>query len=476
MGDYLMTVTIDVGTTAVKVLYFDETDHLLKEVSQGYPTDYFGDGFAEQNPDTIVQAVFQSIKRLALAHKETIVLSTAMHSLMAVDKNFHKKTNLMIWADHRADGVIASFKKTPLAHTFFNKTKTPIHPMSPFAKLLWLKETKQGQALNEQLEDVYWIDIKTYLWYHLTGYNECDYSLGSATGLFNSETLLYDEDILSFLNINNHQLPVLVPVTHTRVVTDIVATQFSFFHTVVIGSSDGVLANISEGMHRSDVHVTIGTSGAIRMTVPRPYTDPEGRLFCYYLNDTHWVIGGAINNGGNVLKWLDDVLFDGTSSIYSFIDTLDFDAFDSTLVFIPHLNGERAPFWDTGRTGSFIGLKMSHKKEALVKAVIYGLLFNLRHVFDTLQSVTGDISEIYLSGGFFKVEKMKALMSQVFNVTIIESTTLEQTSKGALNLVSQTTSRTMTDYKKITKGPSKEIQDYYAYYLRCIEEKSTHHS
>lgn len=471
MGECVMTVTIDVGTTAVKVLYFDETDHLVKETSQDYPTDYFGDGCAEQNPDMIVQAVFHSIKTLALTHKETIVLSTAMHSLMAVDKNFNKKTNLMIWADHRADEVIASFKKTPLAQVFFNKTKTPIHPMSPFAKLLWLKETRQGQTLNEQLEDVHWIDIKTYLWYHLTGYNECDYSLGSATGLFNSETLTYDEAILSFLNINNYQLPVLVPVTHTRVVTNSVKNRLGYSHAVVIGASDGVLANISEGMNQPDVHVTIGTSGAIRMTVPRPYTDPEGRLFCYYLNDSHWVIGGAINNGGNVLKWLDDVLFDGTSSIYSFIDTLDFRSFDPTLVFIPHLNGERAPYWDTGRTGSFIGLKMSHKKEALVKAVIYGLLFNLRHVFDTLQSVTGDISEVYLSGGFFKVKQMKALISQVLNVSIIESTTLEQTSKGALNLVSQMKKRLTADYKMITKVPTKEIQDYYAYYLECIEEK-----
>lgn len=469
-----MPVTIDVGTTAVKVLQFDVAQQIVKQETKGYETMYGDGGRAEQDPDVIVEAVFHCLKKLDLTNKDTLILSGAMHSLMAVDRAFCKQTNVMIWADRRADQVIKTFKQTPKAKTFYERTKTPIHPMSPFAKLLWLKETAAGQALQQSLGDVIWIDLKTYLWHKLTGFCELDYSLASATGLFNSETLTYDREILKFVGIKEEELPDVVPVTHTRLVTTAVKECLGFSHQVMIGSSDGVLANISEGLHTNDVHVTIGTSGAIRMTVNKPYTDTDGRLFCYYLNDHHWVIGGAVNNGGNVLNWLDGLLFDGTGQIYDYINRLDFSSFDSALIFIPHLNGERAPFWDTGRTGSFHGLKMSHNKAAIVKAVIFGVLFNLRHVFDTLQHVTGKIEAIYLSGGFFKVPQLKTLISQVLNVSVIESTTLEQTSMGALRLLGDMKRNDKSKYQTITQPPSAALTAYYNGYrnrLRMIEKQ-----
>ncbi|MGM0524380.1 MAG: gluconokinase [Bacillota bacterium] len=461
-----MTVTIDVGTSAVKVLQFNDGHHVIQEHAHTYPTLYTDDGEAEQDPDKVVAAVLHCLEKLQLTHSETIILSGAMHSLMAVDQNFKPQTQLMIWADQRASDVIKAFKLTPVASRFFSKTKTPLHPMSPFAKFLWMKETEAGQLLKKTLPNVFWIDMKTYLWYHLTGYCELDFSLASATGLFNSDTLSYDDEILAYVDLKVNQLPQLVPVKHTRPVTEKVAAQLGSHHQIMIGASDGVLANISEGLDKQDVHVTIGTSGAIRMTVPEPYVDEKGRLFCYYLDDAHWVIGGAVNNGGNVLKWLDELLFDGTEAIYDYIDTLDFQTFDSTLVFVPHLNGERAPFWDTGRTGHLDGVKISHTKADIVKAVVYGLLFNLRHVFDMLNKVTGDIEAVYISGGFFKVAQFKALISQVLHVSVKESTTLEQTSKGALRLFVDIEHR--KDYNVVTEQPSKQQEAYYERYLQAV--------
>lgn len=462
-----MPVTIDVGTTAVKVIHFNEQHEIINIKTEGYPTMYGKNGEAEQDPDQVVKAVFTCLNALRLKQEDSIVLSCVMHSLMAVDEAFHAHTKLMIWADRRADDVIKVFKHTDQANSFFKKTKTPIHPMSPFAKLLWFKDNESILA-NKKRTDLLWIDIKTYLWYHLTGYNELDYSLASATGLVDSDTKTYDEAILHAVDIHRQQLSPLVPVTWTREVTNEVKKQLGYRHHVMIGASDGVLANISEGMNKRTAHITIGTSGAIRMTVPKPYTDETGQLFCYYLNETNWVIGGAVNNGGNVLKWLDDLFFEGTSAIYAYLETLDFNTYDSDLVFIPHLNGERAPFWDTNRTGIFYGLKISHTKEQLVIAVIYGLLFNLRHVFDTLQTVTGTIEEVYLSGGFFKVAQLKTLLSQVLNVRVIESLTLEQTSIGALRLLVNDHVQIESTYETMREQPSKQLDAYYERYLDLV--------
>ena len=31
-------------------------------------------------------------------------------------------------------------------------------------------------------------------------------------------------------------------------------------------------------------------------------------LFCYALTEKHWVVGGAVNNGGLILRWVRDNL------------------------------------------------------------------------------------------------------------------------------------------------------------------------
>ncbi|MDS8614482.1 gluconate kinase, partial [Streptococcus pneumoniae] len=73
------------------------------------------------------------------------------------------------------------------------------------------------------------------------------------------------------------------------------------------GASDGVLANLGvDAIDPGVIAVTIGTSGAIRTVSPVPKTDPKERTFCYVLTENHWVIGGPVNNGGIILRWLRD--------------------------------------------------------------------------------------------------------------------------------------------------------------------------
>ena len=73
---------------------------------------------------------------------------------------------------------------------------------------------------------------------------------------------------------------------------------------VAVGAADGPLGNLGTGAIVPGVAgLSLGTSGAVRMAVPEPSFDAEGRLFCYALTDDLWVIGGAISNGGITLRW-----------------------------------------------------------------------------------------------------------------------------------------------------------------------------
>lgn len=141
----------------------------------------------------------------------------------------------------------------------------------------------------------------------------------------------------------------------------------------VIGASDGVLSNLGvNSVGKGEVAVTIGTSGAIRTVIDKPRTDYKGRIFCYVLTEDHYVIGGPVNNGGVVLRWLRDELL---ASEVETAKRLGVDPYDvltqiakrvkpgaDGLIFHPYLAGERAPLWNANARGSFFGLTLSHKK------------------------------------------------------------------------------------------------------------------
>jgi gluconokinase len=78
---------------------------------------------------------------------------------------------------------------------------------------------------------------------------------------------------------------------------------------IVIGASDGALANLGTGATDSILAVTIGTSGAARLMVKQPFVDAAMRTFCYHVKDNTFIIGGGNNNGAVVLQWLKEELF-----------------------------------------------------------------------------------------------------------------------------------------------------------------------
>lgn len=97
-------------------------------------------------------------------------------------------------------------KHSGMGQRFYEKTGTPLHPMSPISKILWLKAEKP-----EVFQATRWfIGIKEYILWRLFGEFVVDYSVASATGLFNIREFRWDEEILEFCGITSQMLPLPV--------------------------------------------------------------------------------------------------------------------------------------------------------------------------------------------------------------------------------------------------------------------------
>ena len=307
-------IGVDIGTTSTKAVLFTETGDIVSQHSIGYPLYTPNPAVAEQEPEEIWTAVTTSVRalietsKIPLEQLLCLSFSAAMHSLIAIGDKGQLLTRSITWADNRSAKWAEQLKQNPKGHALYRRTGTPIHSMSPLVKLIWLRN-EQPQIFEQATK---FISIKEYIFYGLFEQYLVDYSIASATGLMNLKELTWDKEALSIAGITEQHLSQLVPTTHiVEKINQASAREMgiSVDTPVVMGASDGVLANLSVGaISPGSVAVTVGTSGAVRAVVDQPWTDPQERLFCYALTENHWVIGGAVNNGGIIFRWIRDQL------------------------------------------------------------------------------------------------------------------------------------------------------------------------
>ena len=314
--------------------------------------------------------------------------------------------------------------------------------MSPLSKIFWMKHEQSDIYKQTAM----FADIKTYIFYQLFEKYVIDYSMASATGMFNLEKLDWDKEALELLGITEAQLPQLVPTTHIlKGMKKRYATLMGIDENtpIIVGASDGVLSNLGVNSYKKgEVAVTIGTSGAIRTVINKPRTDYKGRIFCYVLDEDHYVIGGPVNNGGVVLRWLRNELL---ASEVETAKRLGVDPYDvltkiasrvkpgaEGLIFHPYLAGERAPLWNADARGSFFGLTLSHQKEHMIRAALEGVLYNLYTVYLALIEVMNETpSTIKATGGFAKSEVWRQMMADIFDTDLIVPESYESSCLGA---------------------------------------------
>ncbi|GGG92737.1 gluconokinase [Staphylococcus pragensis] len=441
-------IGVDIGTTSTKSVLYDENGQFIMKHNIGYPLHTPNVDVSEENPDELFDAVLMTVKyvvREAGVKKEDIKLisfSAQMHSLVALDAQHSRLTESITWADNRASKYAERITQEHNGHEIYQRTGTPIHPMSPLSKIFWMKH-EQPEIYNQT---AMFADIKTYIFYQLFEQYVIDYSMASATGMFNLEQLDWDEEALNLLGISRNQLPKLVPTTH--ILTGMkkrYATLMGIDENtpIVVGASDGVLSNLGvNSFKKGEVAVTIGTSGAIRTVINKPRTDYKGRIFCYVLDEDHYVIGGPVNNGGVILRWLRDELL---ASEVETAKRLGVDPYDvltkiasrvkpgaEGLIFHPYLAGERAPLWNADARGSFFGLTLSHQKEHMIRAALEGVLYNLYTVYLALVEVMNETpSTIKATGGFAKSEVWRQMMADIFDTDLIVPESYESSCLGA---------------------------------------------
>lgn len=465
-------IGIDIGTSSTKTAAFDLKGSVLQVQQQSYPLYTPAPGHHEQKPEEIFLAVQKTIQQLVEqmgTQPLGLSISSAMHSLIALDASGEPLTNSITWADKRAMRYALDLKGTMLGSAFYRSTGVPIHPMAPLFKIAWIRDHKPDLFKKTAR----FVDIKGYILYRLFGKLLIDYSIASATGMFDIHKLQWHGDALNYAGVTSKQLPDLVPATHKLTGLDseqAKAMKLDPSRPWIIGSSDGCLANLGVCALQSDELVlTIGTSGAIRLSSQEPLIDQQERIFSYVLEDGFYVSGGATNNGGVAFDWFQN----NFSATIPDIESIPPGA--EGLIFLPYILGERAPIWEANARGSYFGIQKRHTQAHFLRATLEGIILNIKAIQNALTDHQAQINGIHASGGFTNSRPWMQLTADILGSPLWVHESPQASAKGAAFLGMKALGY-ISDYRDIIMDPPQETivpnQEHEAAYKKAFDRFS----
>ncbi len=422
-----LIVAIDVGTTNIKAGVVDAEGRVLRVVQKELPLVRDETGRAEHDPHVLWEA-FRSVCREVGAgygaQVQALVLSAYQLSLLAVDEHGEPLSGIITLLDTRPQRTYPALREAMDARRLYERTGCPPLFHYPLSKLFWLKHT-----LPEVFSKSRWFaGAKDYLIHRLTGRWVTEASLGTATQMMNLASLQWDDYALELVGVEPERLP--APVHADRVLAEVepaVCDELGVARGCVLvpGVYDGGAVAIGIGaMLEGVAAINLGTTAMLRVALPHPLldADPAMRLQTCYLACGRWFPGGAINNAGVTLRWLrDNVLNIGYDAMNSEAETVD----DSAgLFFLPFLSGERNPQIGNAASGVFFGLRGYHHRGHIVRAVMEGVCFALRIVYDALRENGVQPSEIRIGGGGSRsalwMQTMANVLGAPLQVSVVE--------------------------------------------------------
>lgn len=439
-----VVIGVDVGTTAAKVSAFSTHGTWRYTSVREYPLLHPYPGWEVQRPRVIVDAVFAALSECVTACQgrsvDVIAVSSAMHGLLGLDVALQPLTDLVTWADSRSVDEARELKGTELGDGLHRTSGTPMHSMTPLTKLMWFARNEPQLCRRVR----HWVGLKDYVLLHLTGTLATELSCASGTGMLDMATRTWNPRAVAVAGLELDQLPVVLPTTAALGLDGAVGQRIGLpaGTPVVVGAGDGPLGNLGVGALVPGVAgLSLGTSGALRMVTDRPHVDESGRLFCYALTEDAWVTGGAVSNGGVVVRWAADVFGEHGSIRVSqaHVDeellalAAQVPAGSDGLVMLPYLLAERAPLWNPEIAGAYLGVRSWHTRAHFVRAALEGVALQLSTILDVLDTVA-PVTQVRATGGVFRSTLWRDIVAGVLDRPLVVTDGAEGSALGAAAL------------------------------------------
>lgn len=409
-----LLVGVDIGTTSVKAVLFDVQGTPLREAGQEYPTLYPHPNWAEQEPDAWWRATCSTLQRLfhdgayAANRVAALGISCQAPSMVAVDQAGKPLLPAIIWMDRRSEPQCTWLREQVGEATITRINGGRVDPYYLMPKLLWFKQHHPDlYATTHQV-----LQANGYVIHKLCGAFCMDHSHGPISLCYDSIAGDWSDSLLDAMKVDRAKLPEIVScsavvgeVSHAAAV----ATGLAAGTPVVAGMTDGTAASLEAGLVAAgDAVEMTGQSTVLLICNDQPYLGDELIPLGHAIPGRHLVVGALVASGG-ALRWFRDQLgeTERIEAAQRGVDPFEMltEAAASSppganrLIFLPYLFGERSPIWDSDARGVFFGLTLASQKQDLVRAILEGAAYGLRHNVETAARAGFPLKTLACVGG-----------------------------------------------------------------------------
>jgi xylulokinase len=424
---------IDIGTTAVKAVLISLDGCTLAIASEEYPTHHVAPGWVEQDPEDWWHGVISVIRKVVStvpAAKEcvaAIAVSAQAPTLLPVDARGRPLRNALIWMDRRADSEARYLEQTLGFSTITSLTGNRPDPFYVAPKLLWLSRHEPGIFSQTHL----FLQITGFINHRLCG----EYSLDTAHAgllLLRETGGAWSPQLCSACEVE----PGCFPPVHeghtiignvTRDAAELIGLRSGI--PVCAGTVDSAAAALEAGaVDPGTAAEMTGTSTVLIMPAPMEIVEPAFITMPHALPGRRLLLGAMTSTGAS-LRWFLEQFGEIERQTAQASGTDPFDelvalaasvpAGNDGLIFLPYMMGERSPIWNTGARGVLSGLSLATTKGAMVRAILEGSAFALRHNLEVATRAGLAIDAVRSVGGGARSKLWNQIKADVLGRTIL---------------------------------------------------------
>jgi xylulokinase len=429
---------LDLSTTGAKALVIDDAGETVATHSTPHDLSAPQPLWSEQDPEAWWRGMSASIRavvaQVGAENIGAVGLTGQMHSLVCLDADNHVLRPAILWNDQRTgaqcEAIVEALGLARLVATTGNRALTGF--TAP--KILWIRDHEP--EVYTRIAHV--LVAKDYIRFCLTGDYATDVNEASGMLLMNVGARGWAVNVLEALDIPPAWLPTTYEgpaITGTISAAGAAATGLRAGTLVVGGGGDQAAQAVGVGaVVPGTVALTVGTSGVVFAPLNAYNYEPEGRLhaLCHSVPGMWHFMGVTLSAAGS-LQWYRDTLSPDMSFDALIAEAARVSANSDGLQFAPYLTGERTPHPDPLARGAFVGLTSRHTRGHLTRAVLEGVAFSLRDVFELIRASEAGkhIQQVRISGGGAQSPVWRQIFADVLNVPLVSVEALEGAAYGA---------------------------------------------
>ncbi len=430
-------IGIDVGTSGCKILAMDSSGGILHSVIEEYPSYAPHPGWSEQDPEDwwrgVVRGLGRMLPEISSYQIAAVGFSGQMHGMVALDERNQVIRRAILWNDQRTQPQCDEItERAGGLSALLSYTNNRMLTGFTGGKILWMKECEPENYQRTKMI----LNPKDYIRFRLSGLALTEVSDASGTGFFDVKHRAWAADLIEKAGLSPSIFPPVVESTAEagRVSAQAAAeTGLPEGTPLSAGGGDAVISTTGLGLIRPGrIGITLGTSGVVAMGLPGYMENPEGllQMSCNNAPGTWHAMGVTLAAAGSY-QWFRDTFGDlemeaakafGKSAFYLLDqEAAKIPAGSDGVIFLPYLTGERAPLNDPAATGAFLGITAQTAKGHFSRAVMEGVAFSLKQVYDLIMSVNkGGVcsDEIVLAGGGAVSPVWRQIFADVFNLPV----------------------------------------------------------